>query len=85
MADPEVLETLGEPVKVGWFVRGTVNVNGPSGDAELSVPLVGRTARATLHVVAKKRGGRWEFDLLQVDVEGPEDDINLLKHAEGPV
>ena len=85
MADPEVLETLGEPVKVGWFVRGTVNVNGPSGDAKLSVPLVGRTARATLHVVAKKRAGRWEFELLEVDVEGREDRIDLLNHAEDPV
>src|SRR4051794_33608128 len=38
-ANPEVRAALGEPIAPGWFVQGKVNVSGPTGDADLSVPL----------------------------------------------
>ncbi len=77
-SNPEVLTALGEPVEAGWFVSGSVNVNGAGGEADLSVPLVGRQGRATLYIIADKRAGRWEFELLEVAVKGRDERIDLL-------
>ena len=69
---------LGEPVKAGWLVSGNVNVNGPSGEANLSVPLSGPHGKGTLYLTAHKRAGRWEYEVLEVEVEGRQDRIDLL-------
>jgi len=77
-ASPEVREALGEPVKAGWFVQGKVNVSGPSGDADLSVPLSGPKGKGTLYITAKKQAGRWEYEILEVAVDGRQERIKLL-------
>jgi hypothetical protein len=77
--DPKVIEELGEPIETGWQISGNVNVNGPSGEAELSIPLSGPKKQGTLFVVAKKRTGEWKFEKAEVQVEGRPDKINLLQ------
>jgi hypothetical protein len=77
-ASPEVRAALGEPVQAGWFTQGKVNVSGPSGDADLSVPLSGPKGKGTLYITAKKQAGRWEYEVLEVAVDGRQDRINLL-------
>jgi hypothetical protein len=77
-ASPQVLAALGEPVKVGWFVSGKVNVSGPSGDAELSIPLSGPQGKGTLYATARKQAGRWRYEVLEVEVEGRKDRIDLM-------
>jgi hypothetical protein len=77
-ASPEVREALGEPVKAGWFVQGNVNVSGPSGNADLSVPLSGPKGKGTLYITAKKQAGKWEYEVLEVAVDGRQERIKLL-------
>ncbi len=77
-SSPQVHTVLGEPVKVGWFVSGSVNVSGPSGDADLSIPLSGPQGKGTLYVTARKRAGHWQYQVLEVGVEGKPQRIDLM-------
>jgi Cytochrome oxidase complex assembly protein 1 len=73
-----VQNALGTPIAPGRFVSGSINVNGPSGTAELSIPLQGSRTSGTLYVTATKAAGLWRFDLLQVAVPGRSERIDLL-------
>ncbi|MBN1264168.1 MAG: hypothetical protein JXA25_01655 [Anaerolineales bacterium] len=77
--NPEVTDVLGEPVKAGFFVRGSVNVNGPSGEASLAIPLKGSISRGTLHVIASKTAGEWHFTILEVGFDDLPRRIDLLE------
>ena len=80
-ANPEVRAELGEPVKEGWWVSGNVNTSGPSGDADISIPLKGSIKDGKVYAVAHKSAGRWSYDTLEVEIDGREERINLLKEA----
>jgi hypothetical protein len=80
-ANPEVRAELGEPVKEGWWVSGNVNTSGPSGTADISIPLKGSIKDGKIYAVAHKSAGRWSYDTLEVAVEGREERINLLQDA----
>lgn len=82
--DCGVQQALGTPVEAGWMVSGSVNVSGPSGHAELAIPLQGSRAKGTLYVTATKAAGQWRFDLLQVGVEGRGERIDLLSKNRQP-
>ena len=73
-----VVEKLGEPIEVGWLVSGSINVSGPSGNADLAVSLRGPQDNGTLYVVAHKTAGKWQFDSAEVEVNGQEERIYLL-------
>jgi hypothetical protein len=78
-ADPQVVEKIGQPLKAGWMASGSINVAGPSGDADISIPISGPKGKGTLHVVAKKSAGQWRFETLQVEVTGAAERIDLLR------
>jgi hypothetical protein len=78
-AHPEVQAELGEPVREGWWVSGSVETTGSSGTADISIPLRGSKTDGTLYAVARKSAGRWSYDLLEVEVEGREGRIKLLE------
>ena len=67
----------------GWFLTGSINVSGGTGQADLAIPLRGSVADGTLYVVAEKRGGRWTFELVEVTVEGRAERIDLLAPSAG--
>jgi len=73
-----VIKELGEPIKPGWLVSGTINVNGASGSADLSIPVSGPNKSGTVYVVATKKMGKWDISGLEVAVEGENKRINLL-------
>ncbi len=81
---PAVQARLGTPIHVGRFTRGSINLNGSSGDANLNIPLQGPRGYAMIAVIAKKSAGRWTFDTLEVDVEGDNQPIQLLDQAPTP-
>jgi hypothetical protein len=83
-ASPEVRTALGEPIQAGWFVQGKVNVTGPTGEADLSVPLSGPQGKGRLYLTAHKRAGRWEYEVLEVAVEGRAERIHLLPSETPP-
>ena len=74
----QVVEKFGQPVQPGWFGSGSINVSGPSGNADISIPISGPKAKGTIYVIAKKSAGKWHFETLEVEVEGEPDRINLL-------
>ena len=63
-AHPAVIEALGTPIEEGLFLSGNTNVNGSSGEADLSVPLSGPKGKGTLYVVATKSAGEWNYSKL---------------------
>jgi hypothetical protein len=73
-----VVQALGEPIEEGFFVFGSIHVNGPSGEADISIPISGPKGSGTIYAVATKSAGIWHFELLQVDIKGSEDRIDLL-------
>lgn len=77
-ADARVVQALGDPVSEGLFTGGNVNVNGGSGNADLSIPLSGPKAKGTLHAVATKSGGDWDYSAMTVKVDGSGETIDLL-------
>ena len=77
-ANPAVVEQLGTPVKQGWFVSGSISINGGSGSADLSVPISGPKGKGTLYVTASKSAGTWTYSVLQVAIEGRSERIDLL-------
>jgi hypothetical protein len=77
--NPVVVKELGEPIKGGWLVTGSVHITGPTGSAELSIPLTGPKKSGTLNVTAQRRDGEWKFERAVVAVHGSDLKIDLLK------
>ena len=81
-ASPAVSEALGAPIEAGWFTSGHISVNGPSGDAELSIPIAGPQGKGTTYLEARKSAGQWSFSRLEVEIAETKERIDLLH--EGP-
>ncbi len=79
--DPQALQALGSPVETGSLVSGNVNESNGSGDANLSIPVHGSTHAGKLYVIATKSGGGWEYQKLQLWVDGQSEGIDLLHHT----
>ena len=75
--DPAVIAELGAPIEPGWFTSGQINVAGPTGHANLSIPISGPRGSGTIGVVADKTAGKWTFSTLSVAVEGRATAIDL--------
>jgi hypothetical protein len=75
--DERVIAALGTPIREGMFASGKANVNGPSGEADLAIPISGPKGKATIYAVATKSAGTWTFSKLAVQVEGGNDTIDL--------
>ncbi len=77
-ANPAVVEVLGEPVEDRFWISGNIHTGGASGSADLAIPLRGPKGKATLYAVATKSAGRWEYQTLEVEVEGRPERIDLM-------
>jgi len=78
-AHPSVLEALGSPIKEGFLVSGNTNVNGASGEANLSIPISGPKGKGTIYVAANKSLGRWNYSGLIVEIAKTHQRIDLLQ------
>jgi hypothetical protein len=74
----EAREALGAPIEPGFWVSGSVEVSGPSGSADLAIPVSGPKGSGTVYVVATKSAGEWEYRTLQLAPNGSSDRIDLL-------
>lgn len=77
-ANPQVRAELGEPIREGWWVLGRIKMSGPSGYANLAIPLKGSRKDGTLYAMAHKSAGIWKYDTLEVAVEGQPGRISLV-------
>lgn len=76
-SDSRVTQALGEPVQPGWYVTGTIEEQGISGDATLTIPISGPRKGGTLFASARKQNGVWQFYTLAVQVDGDDRVIPL--------
>ena len=76
---PAAIAALGEPIRPGWLVTGNISVNGPSGEANLQIPLDGPKASGDLFVEAKKSAGAWSYQTLVLQLDGGGQRIDLLQ------
>ncbi|PYL63127.1 MAG: hypothetical protein DMF24_01375 [Verrucomicrobia bacterium] len=79
-AHPAVIEPLGSPITEGFLVSGNTNVNGASGEANLSIPIVGPKGNGTIYVAARKSLGQWSYSGLVVEIAKTHQRINLLEN-----
>src|SRR5437763_7405045 len=78
-AHPSVIEALGSPIKEGFLLSGSTNVNGASGEANLSIPISGQMEKGTIYVAATKSLGRWNYSGLIVEITKTHQRIDLLR------
>jgi hypothetical protein len=77
-SSPKLSERLGQPLKRGWFVSGSVEFTPASGHAELAIPVSGPKGSGTLYAEASKRAGLWRLEMLQFGTEGSAERLDLL-------
>jgi len=77
--NPAVMEVLGSPITEGFFISGNTNVNGASGEANLSIPISGPKGKGTIYVAANKSLGRWNYTGLTVEIAKTHQRIDLLQ------
>lgn len=80
-AHPSVIQVLGSPIKEGFLVSGNTNVNGASGEANLSIPISGPKGKGTIYVAANKSLGQWNYSGLVVEVAMTHQRIDLLQNS----
>jgi hypothetical protein len=78
-AHSSVIEALGSPIKEGFLVSGNTNVNGASGETNLSIPISGPKGKGTIYVAANKSLGRWNYSGLIVEIAKTHQRIDLLQ------
>jgi hypothetical protein len=82
--DQRVIAALGTPIQEGIFASGKTNVSGPSGEADLGIPISGPKGKATIYAVGTKSAGTWTFSKLAVKVESTNEMIDLNENPESP-
>jgi cytochrome oxidase complex assembly protein 1 len=80
-ANPAVIDSLGSPIKEGFLISGNTNVNGASGEANLSIPISGPNGKGTIYVAANKSLGRWNYSGLVVEIAKTHRRIDLLRSS----
>jgi hypothetical protein len=78
-AQPAVQATIGTPIEEGLLITGNIKVSGPSGQANLSIPISGPDGKATIYLVAAKSAGQWSFSTLVVEIKQTSQRIDLLE------
>lgn len=78
---PAVVEALGRPIADGYFTSGSINETGPSGNAELAIPISGPKGSGTIYLEARESAGIWTFSKLVVEIDSSGERIDLLAEA----
>lgn len=77
-ASPAAQQALGTPIAEGWLVLGEMRTRGPTGTADLSIPLSGPDGDGRIDLAAEKQAGAWRIDVLVLVVDESEQRIDLL-------
>jgi hypothetical protein len=72
---PEAVAYLGEPIESGFFVSGNINISGPTGNAQIAIPVSGSKQAGTVYVQGQKSMGKWHFP--HVLFRGKQDDREI--------
>jgi len=80
-ASPVVTEALGTPIETGIWVSGSINVSNDTGNADINIPISGPNGKGTIHAVAVKESGTWNYSVLEVTIKDTGQQIDLLTEA----
>ena len=83
-SNPKVVDMIGEPIKPGFFITGSLLTKGSSASAELSIPIFGPKNEARVYLDAKKHAGEWNYNSLIVEFTDSSR-LDLLAEEEVPV
>jgi len=75
---PLVIETLGEPVRVGAIVDGGISNSGDSGQAILQSRLSGSEDDGPLYVVATRENDEWTYESIALQLRSNGVSFELL-------
>lgn len=67
-ANPDVRAALGEPIESGFWISGSISVNGPAGNVDVSIPVSGPRGSGTLYIVGTRNAGRWQYSTMEVEI-----------------
>jgi len=74
-----VIEKRGIPIEDDGMTSGSINTtNNDSGNCNLQIPIKGPKGKATLFVVAEKKG-TWKYSEMTVFVKATKEEIDLQK------
>jgi hypothetical protein len=75
-ANAEAVRLLGTPIETG-FPAGNFNLSGPGGEASIAIPVSGPKGKGTVYIEATKAVGGWNFEHIQLQVDGHPERIDL--------
>jgi len=76
--NPVIIQSLGEPISAGWFVRGNLTTSDNSGSACLAIAISGSKTKGEIYVDAEQRSGKWDFRQLALAIEGRNEPVALI-------
>lgn len=76
---PGLVAKLGTPLKRGWMLSGSIEVNGPSGKAEIGIPVSGPKGSATIYAKGARSMGKWTIERMEAAPDDGSPRIDLLK------
>jgi len=74
-SNDEVAQLIGVPIESGFFVMGSIETSGPTGQASLQYSISGPKGEAEVDVFANKEIGEWKLN--EVIVYQQEQDIKI--------
>ena len=79
-SNPAAIEALGEPIKPGFFMSGSINLNNGDGTVDFTIPVSGPKGKGTVRVKGTKSSAApaWQYELWQLEIPG-QDPIPLEK------
>lgn len=85
-ANPQIQAALGTPIEPDFLVTGSINLSGPSGDANLAYGISGPNGTGTVFVTGDKSAGVWTYSTLlaEIDPTGQRIDLQTSSPARLP-
>lgn len=77
-SNEQVIAALGPPIEADGIINGNITYKNDSGEADFRIPIAGPKGQARIVVVATKNKDEWSYTVLSVQLEQPEEEINLL-------
>lgn len=74
----QVIEKLGSPIEDDGMTSGSINTTNDTGNCDLQIPIKGPKGKATLFIVAEKKG-TWKYSEMTVLIKNTNEEIDLLK------
>ncbi len=77
-SNPDVIQALGQPIKVGLVITGNIHMKDSNGYADLRIPIAGPNGKGIIVLYAKEISQVWQFTFLRVEIEGGAEPVDLL-------